>query len=96
MLSRPDRPLEQDLARSLGKKGILPQAQAAWVLFVANKASGGRFSAVSFRDGRLLIASGNIPAAELQLSKELFRSAINKKLGQEIVRAIRVKQGSMR
>ena len=94
MPSQPDQPLKTDLYRSLRRRGMLDVAKAAWVLATANGLAKRRFTATSFRDGELIVTAGTLPVAELQLAKEQFKKATNAKLGQEIVRSIRVKQSS--
>lgn len=90
-LSQPDSPLRQDVLRALRRKGILPEAKAAWVVATANAVAKGRFRAATFRDGELVCVTGSLPVAELQLLSHEYRRAINKRLGQEIVKTIRFK-----
>ena len=86
------RPLGDDIEQAFRKKGLLGQAIASWILAQANEVGKGRFQPVTFREGTLTCIAGSLPVAELQLASHEFRSAINKQLGREIVRAIRFKQ----
>lgn len=92
MPGQSDRPLQRDLARAMRRRGVFGEVQSAWIVSVANGIAKGRYSATVFRNGDLVLVSGSLPAAELQLAKEEIRAAINKKIGSEIVRTIRVKQ----
>jgi len=85
-------PLKADIHRSFRRRGLAGAAQAAWVLATVNTISRGRYSATRFRNGELTIIPGSLPVLELQLMKEEMRTTINKKLGQDFVRRIRVKQ----
>lgn len=87
-----DEPLGKDVARAFRKRGILKEAQAAWITYVANEVGKGRFRPTAFRDGELVCTAGSLPVAELQLLSEDYLLAINKKLGREIVQRIRFKQ----
>jgi hypothetical protein len=86
------KPIGADIRKAFNRLGLLPEAQASWVMTAAEKVARGRFRATLFRDGELVCTAGTLPAAELQIKSHLFREAINKELGREIVRSILFKQ----
>ena len=79
------------LHHSLSKKGLMGVATSAEICFWAEKLGKGSFAPISYARGVLKVSVSSAPAAsELQIRQEEIISQINKKIGREIVRSIRI------
>lgn len=83
--------LNKILKKSLAKKGLAETAEAAQICFYAQKWEKMSISPISFSGGILkLSASSSSEASEIQmLSCELI-DFVNKKIGRDIVKRIRI------
>lgn len=75
----------------LAKKGIGGAVKAAQICFYAEELNNGRYGVISFSRGILKVSVGSSPAAsELEIQKEELIDEINKRLGLEAVKALRI------
>ena len=79
------------LRPALAKKGLLGAATSAEICFLAEEWGNGRFEAISYSKGILkLSVVGSSAASELSMKKEELISYLNKKLGREHVKQVRI------
>jgi len=83
--------LNKIIKQSLAKRSLSLTAQAAQICFYAEKWGSGRLSAISFSKGVLKVSVNSSPAAsELEMSKHDLIESVNKKLGKELVKQVRI------
>lgn len=83
--------LNKILRPALAKKGLLGAATSAEICFMAEKWGNGRFCAISFSKGVLkLMVEGSSAASELSMEQENLISFVNKKLGKNSVKSVRI------
>lgn len=80
------------LDKKIQKRGAASALLSSRVCYIALKIGEDLFKPISFRNGILLVlVSDSASATSLQLSQEQIMEKINQKLGQEIVKKIRVR-----
>ncbi|PIS08100.1 hypothetical protein COT78_00160 [Candidatus Berkelbacteria bacterium CG10_big_fil_rev_8_21_14_0_10_43_13] len=83
--------LDKILMSALAKKKLSGTIRSAQICFYANEWGKGRFEAVSFLRGVLKVSVNSSPAAsELEIQKEELIDSVNKRLGQNSVRSVRI------
>lgn len=83
--------LDKFLRPALAKKGLLGAATSAEVCFLADKWGNGRFSSTSFSKGVLkLSVLSSAASAELSMQEEELINFLNKRIGRESVKSIRI------
>lgn len=80
------------LEKKIKKKEAPNPFLSSVVCYAALKISGGLFEPISFKDGELLVSAPNSSSASaIQLSQAQIIEKINQKLGQAIVKKIRIR-----
>ena len=83
--------LNKILMASLAKKGLGRIARSSLACFYAKAWGKDRFEPISFSRGVLKVSVSSSPAAsELQIEEEKMIDFVNKKIGKEIVRSVRI------
>jgi hypothetical protein len=84
--------LSKLLDKKIKKKGSPNLFLCSLVCYQALKSGEGLFEPISFKDGTLLVrVSDSSSASTVQLSQAQIIEKINQKLGQEVVKKIRIK-----
>lgn len=83
--------LSKFLKPSLAKKGLLGTVEGAEVCFYATKWAQTPFSPISCVKGVLKVSTlSSSASSELQMQEEDLIAFINKKIGREIVKSVRI------
>lgn len=83
--------LKDILKQSLAKKGLLKVATSAEICFYAENWGKIPFTAISFSNGLLKIAvNSSAAASELQMEENNLIEFLNKKIGKELVKRVRI------
>jgi len=83
--------LDKILMSALAKKKLSGTVRSAQICFYADEWGDGRFQAISFLRGVLKVSVNSSPAAsELEIQKEDLIDSVNKRLGQNSVRSVRI------
>lgn len=86
--------IDKVLKKQLNKVSLGDSAQAAYVCYVANEVSAGKYQAISYRGGVLEIGvKNNIEAMQIQADKTNIMGEINCKLKNQKVEKLRYKIG---
>ncbi len=85
-------PIQDILSRRIAAKGLSKVVAAARVCAVAKEVAEGFFEPISYRSGCLkILVSSDSRAHIIRLGENKWRSKINKKLGQEVVKRLSFK-----
>ena len=83
--------LKKILLPAMAKKGLGGAAVSSQICFYATEYGKGCFSAISFSKGVLKLSCvDSIDAGEVQMMSEEIIGHVNKKMGREIVKRIRI------
>jgi len=83
--------LDKFLRPALAKRGLLGAATSAEICFLAEKWGKGRFESISYSKGVLkLSVPSSSSASELQMESDNLIEYLNKKIGRESVKSIRI------
>ena len=83
--------LDKFLRPALAKKGLLGAATSAEICFLAQDWGKGRFEPISFSKGVLKVSvASSSSASELQMESDNLIEYLNKKIGREVVKSVRI------
>ena len=84
-------PIREGIARQLARRGLGPVAEAARVCAVANQLARGRFEAIRWRGGRLVVVVPNsVAAQELTFLEVEITETLRQNLGWGANRQLRL------